>query len=1663
MKRKIYLFLFVCFAVINTFFAQIPTQNLKLWLRADSGVVHNNGAVEIWQDVSGNGNHAVQNTQSKKPIINNNTLNNKPSIKFDGIDDNLTLDISLTSNKLSSFILIKNYSNIQNAAGFVLFDTTVIHDWSTQNSIILFLINSNNFSAYRNSSEVLYSSLNYDFALYKLIANGNILSAQKNQNSISQINSSGNFNINKGVIGSRFSSGNYNLFIDAEVLEIIVFDTVLSSNEKNDIENYLMNKYAPPINLGADTILNYGFCPIILNIPNAYTNVLWSTGETTNSITAFPNNTYWVSGTDIFGRTTKDTITISTQNYLLSDKNICFGENAVLNTGLNNDYNFLWSTNETTPFINASNAGLYWVQITDSLNCVFRDSIIVSVDTFALNFSLGPDKSVCSGDEISLISGNQNIVSYLWSTTETTPSIQVLNSGNYSLTVTNSNLCVAKDSIFVNVHGYKPNIGFITTNLCLGETTFFTDTSTAILPDGISTRKWIIQTDTFYTANTQFQFANSGNFNVSLSVTTDSGCVASLNKQITINDLPLADFSVPSFAWTNDNVSFVNNSSSADNIINANWTVFDSNNNTVFTSNSYSTSYSFTNAGTYSIQLEIETDKTCKSLIVKNIEIEVRPIPFNNLSLWLRADRGVEHNQNSVSIWRDQSNNNNNAIQSTPSFQPQVLLNAIGGKPALLFDGDNDNMVIDLLMSSNKLTSFILFKNKTTLNSTSCMVLYDNTKSNDYDNSNSIILTLINGNNISAYRNWTEIVYSSINQNYSLYKLTSDGSTIKAQLNNNPPDQKNSTGNFNSNKAVIGSRYSSNNYNFFMNMEVAEIIIYDSLLTSTEILEVENYLMNKYSPPVSLGPDINVDYGFCSIELKVGNNFSNIVWSTGATTASINVNQSGTYWVSAVDIFGRFSSDTINISFPNFNINNETICFGDNIIINPGLSGSYSYLWSTNETTPTININTQGNYWLEIKDSLNCVSYKTFTVLVDSFALTASLGPDKSICQGDEIGLVNGHQSTNTYLWSDASTSSTLIPLTAGQYRITVTNSNNCTAKDTINISFHGYKPNLSYTLDSVCLGSNTSFVSTSTATLPDFISDTYWIINGDTLVGSSANYIYSQSGNQNFQLNVTTQAGCNASVSGVTFVIPNPLADFNPLNACTNKDVVFSNLSTLSFGNIASWEWTKYDLNNQAIASSSLTHPSFNFDSSGLYNLRLIATSNFNCKDTIIKQINVRKTPEIDFSYGVSCIGLPVNFREETQLEPWESIIERKWWFGDGNTSQQINPINAYSNKGYYSVMLYNKSINGCSDTISKQIKVSAIPTAEFIYSDPCTNKEVQFTDQSFIANDTINTWHWTFNNSILSIEQNPKLHFPLIGNYNVELEVTSVNMCKSKKSASFTVNPAPQADFNMYPEYGIAPLEVNFINLSQGANNFSWNFGDGNFSLINNPTHIFTSTSIFETSLVAVNNFLCRDTISKFIYVIPSSYDVSVKNLSLIETNGLTKVYVEVQNLGTRRIRSLKFELKIDNNVPIYEIWIGELTAGASMIYDFGIVLPNDIQERSELICVEVLPNEDVVDEDESNNKYCHVFKNIFKIFSISPNPARDIVDIVYQLAEDSFVNIELLSSDGRILLNHQNIKGLKGLNKVSLNVSSLEQGVYVLNISNINEKLVRKLVVN
>ncbi len=72
----------------------------------------------------------------------------------------------------------------------------------------------------------------------------------------------------------------------------------------------------------------------------------------------------------------------------------------------------------------------------------------------------------------------------------------------------------------------------------------------------------------------------------------------------------------------------------------------------------------------------------------------ITPDELPALQLWLKSDAGVTYDSQGVSLWADQSDNGNDALQTVPDNRPAFVGHALGGKPALRFDGVDDYLAI---------------------------------------------------------------------------------------------------------------------------------------------------------------------------------------------------------------------------------------------------------------------------------------------------------------------------------------------------------------------------------------------------------------------------------------------------------------------------------------------------------------------------------------------------------------------------------------------------------------------------------------------------------------------------------------------------------------------------------------------------------------------------------------------------------------------------------------------------------------------------------------------------------------------------------------------------------------------------------------------------------
>ncbi len=203
-------------------------------------------------------------------------------------------------------------------------------------------------------------------------------------------------------------------------------------------------------------------------------------------------------------------------------------------------------------------------------------------------------------------------------------------------------------------------------------------------------------------------------------------------------------------------------------------------------------------------------------------------------------------------------------------------------------------------------------------------------------------------------------------------------------------------------------------------------------------------------PALNLGSDTSICSGE-ALHLTAGSGFSTYLWNTGATSESVDVNKTGTFWVDAVDGHHCRASDTISILsiLPKMpvNLGNDTLlCEGQNVLLNAG-PGFVSYQWNTGETSQTIYASAQGIYFVAAKNSNNCISTDTFSIIKVNAVPTINLDKDSSLCAGASRVLDAGPGTS--YLWQDGSTGRTYTTSGPGQYWVTVTNSNNCTNSDT--------------------------------------------------------------------------------------------------------------------------------------------------------------------------------------------------------------------------------------------------------------------------------------------------------------------------------------------------------------------------------------------------------------------------------------------------------------------------------------------------------------------------------------------------------------------------------------------------------------------------------------
>ncbi|MBL4664991.1 MAG: gliding motility-associated C-terminal domain-containing protein [Nitrospinaceae bacterium] len=277
--------------------------------------------------------------------------------------------------------------------------------------------------------------------------------------------------------------------------------------------------------------------------------------------------------------------------------------------------------------------------------------------------------------------------------------------------------------------------------------------------------------------------------------------------------------------------------------------------------------------------------------------------------------------------------------------------------------------------------------------------------------------------------------------------------------------------------------------------------------------------------------------------------------------------------------------------------------------------------------------------------------------------------------------------------------------------------------------------------------------------------------------------------------------------------------------------------------------------------------NPSSADDSLGIVVLTLTATNG--CAPSLDSlTIYINPNPVAIFNATTFCDSLDVPIVDQSLVNSG-AIAGWNWNFGDGFTDSVQFPSHTYINTGNFNIQLIVTSDSGCTSTANQAISLNSL-SSSFSVVPGCVGQIVPFTDSSIVFNDSIVSWTWDFGDFTTSSSQNAQHTYLTDGQYVVSLTVQTQAGCILSSSQTITINPKPIAGFTVS---NLKPVQfdiVSFFDQSTGASIWAWDFGNGETSQLQNPSHEYEDYGTFIVTQYVQTDSGCSDTLTMSIEVI-------------------------------------------------------------------------------------------------------------------------------------------------------------------------------------------------
>ena len=724
----------------------------------------------------------------------------------------------------------------------------------------------------------------------------------------------------------------------------------------------------------------FGFCQGASSVISTgiYSSYTWSNGSSLSSTNVSLPGTYTVTVTSANGCTgsISQLITVFTPPLpsITGITSICQGANANISASPAG-MSYLWSNGSTANSIQPSVASTYTVTVTDGNGCSGTAAQVVSVNNNPIPTITG-NLSACQGLSSTLGIGSA-YSSYLWSNGNTSATISVNTSGNYSVIVSDANGCTGTTNVnFTSLPFTQATISG-PVGFCIGNNAVL-DAGT-----GYSNYQWSNST-----SGQQATVTNGGAYTVT--VTAANGCTGTSNYNITQWPLPIAQISGVTAICQGAAANLIAGPAG----INYQWST-----------GSNASSIQPTTSGIYTLTV---TDLNgCINSITQNVNVNANPIPVITGDFTVcQGDLGLMDLGSTPGLTYTWSNGGiSSSIQPTVGGSYSVVVTDVNGCTGTT----SQSLTVNALPTAiiNGLPAFCT-GDQVTLNAAGTFVSYQwsngiNTQQNIISSGGNYLLTVTDNNGCIDTTNFT----------------VTENPLPQPQINNADICDGNSTtlqpGTFTSYVWSNGSVNSSINVN---SSGTFTVTVTDGNGCINSI--TAQVIVHLNPTPTIIGQDEICDGAFSVLSLN--SNFSQYQWSTGVSSSTATLGTSGNYSVIVTDAFGCTGIALFDLQvhpLPLVIITGDLDkCEGTNTTLQT-TPGQGTYSWSNGSTDPTITVSLGGIYTVTVTTDKGCT--KSLGVVFNVHPIPiAAYDPQQNItCEEIRIKFQNTsiNEAGSTYMW----------------------------------------------------------------------------------------------------------------------------------------------------------------------------------------------------------------------------------------------------------------------------------------------------------------------------------------------------------------------------------------------------------------------------------------------------------------------------------------------------------------------------------------------------------------------------------------------------------------------------------------------------------------------